>query len=50
MKWFDYPVVVFFAFNIWIGLLTLNLISLVIMCIMWLQYERWRSRGDTWND
>jgi len=50
MKWFDYPVVMFFSFNMWISFLTLNLISLTVMCILWLQYERWRSDGNSRND
>jgi len=50
MKWYDFPVILFFAFNFWITVLTLNLISFVIMCILWLQYEEWRSRGNSRND
>ena len=44
MKWYDYPVVAFFAFNIWMGVLTLNLISVVVLCILWKQYENFVAR------
>jgi len=50
MKWFDYPVVAFFAFNFWISFLSFNLISFIVMCILWLQYEEYRRHGNSRND
>ena len=50
MKWWDYPVCLFFAFQFWISILSFNLISLTVMCILWLQYEEFRKRGNSRND
>lgn len=50
IKWYDYPVCLFFAFQIWLGILSFNLISLAVMCILWLQYEEFRKRGNSRND
>ena len=50
MKWYDYPVCIYIAIQIWINLITLNLIGMAISCIMFVIYERWRSNGNSWND
>ena len=50
MKWWDYPVCLFFAFQFWISIISFNLISLAVMCILWLQYEEFRKRGNSRND
>jgi hypothetical protein len=50
MKWWDYPVCIFFAVNLWLSLLSFNLLSLAIHCILWIQYENWRKNANSRND